>query len=150
MALYDEWGGPNTYPHFAMGWAWAGNAPFPWVKQIAGHLGGSRCGMAVSWPKGIQARGEIRSQFYHLIDVAPTILEAASIPQPKKVNGFEQKPMDGVSMLASFADAKAPENHLTPILQRLRQPRHLPRRLARRHRSQRAVDLQREAAGTRR
>jgi len=113
MALYDEWGGPNTFPHFAMGWAWAGNSPYPWVKQIAGHLGGSRTGMAVSWPKGIQAKGEIRSQFHHVIDVAPTILEVVQIPQPKKVNGFEQKPMDGVSMLASFRDAKAPENHLT-------------------------------------
>ncbi len=96
-----------------MGWAWAGNTPYPWVKQVAGHLGGSRVGMAVSWPKGIQAKGEIRSQFHHLIDVAPTILEAANIPQPKKVNGFEQKPMDGVSMMASFANAKASENHLT-------------------------------------
>jgi arylsulfatase len=113
LALYDEWGGPNTFPHFAMGWAWAGNAPYPWVKQIAGHLGGSRTGMAVSWPNGIKDRGAIRSQFYHVIDVAPTILEAANIPQPKKVNGFEQKPMDGVSMMASFRDAKAPENHLT-------------------------------------
>jgi arylsulfatase len=96
-----------------MGWAWAGNAPYPWVKQVAGHLGGSRTGMAVSWPNGIKDRGAIRSQFYHVIDVAPTILEAANIPQPKKVNGFEQKPMDGVSMMASFRDAKAPENHLT-------------------------------------
>ena len=113
MALYDEWGGPNTFPHFAMGWAWAGNAPYPWVKQIAGHLGGSRVGMAVSWPKGIEAKGELRSQFYHLIDVAPTILEAAKIPQPKVVNGFAQKPMDGVSMLASFKNAGAPENHPT-------------------------------------
>lgn len=113
LALYDDWGGPNTFPHFAMGWAWAGNAPYPWVKQIAGHLGGSRTGMAVSWPKGIRAKGEIRTQFYHVIDVAPTILEAAGIPQPKKVNGFEQKSMDGVSMLASFSDAKASENHLT-------------------------------------
>ena len=87
---------PNTFPHFAMGWTWAGNAPYPWVKQIAGHLGGSRTGMAVSWPKGIKAKGEIRSQYYHVIDVAPTILEAADIPQPKKVNGFEQKPMEAV------------------------------------------------------
>lgn len=113
MEHYDDWGGPNTFPHFAMGWAWAGNAPYPWVKQIAGHLGGSRVGMAVSWPKAIQAKGEIRSQFYHLIDVAPTILQAANIPQPKKVNGFDQKPMDGVSMMASFGNAKAPENRLT-------------------------------------
>jgi len=113
LALYDEWGGPNTFPHFAMGWAWAGNAPYPWVKQIAGHLGGSRTGMAVSWPKGIQAKGEIRSQFQHVIDVAPTILEAASIPQPRQVNGFKQKPMDGASMMASWRDAKAPENRQT-------------------------------------
>ncbi len=110
---HDDWGGPDTFPHFAMGWAWAGNAPYPWVKQIAGHLGGSRTGMAVSWPQGIKARNELRSQFYHVIDVAPTILEAAHIPQPKKVNGFDQKPMDGVSMLASFKDATAPENHVT-------------------------------------
>lgn len=113
LTHYEDWGGPDTFPHFAMGWAWAGNTPYPWVKQIAGHLGGSRTGMAVSWPNGIKDRGAIRSQFYHVIDVAPTILEAAHIPQPKKVNGFEQKPMDGVSMLASFRDAKAPENHLT-------------------------------------
>lgn len=113
MAVYDEWGGPNTFPHFAMGWALAGNAPYPWVKQIAGHLGGSRVGMAVRYPKAIQSKGEIRSQFYHLIDVAPTILEAADIPQPKMVYGIKQKPMDGVSMLASFKDAKAPENHRT-------------------------------------
>jgi arylsulfatase len=113
LSLYDEWGGPNTFPHFAMGWAWAGNTPYPWVKQIAGHLGGSRTGMAVRWPKAITANGEIRDQFYHVIDVAPTILEAARIPQPKVVNGFKQKPMDGVSMLASFRDARAPENHLT-------------------------------------
>lgn len=112
LALYDEWGGPNTFPHFAMGWAWAGNTPYPWVKQIAGHLGGSRTGMAVSWPKGIKAKGERRTQFYHVIDVAPTILEAAGIPQPKRVNGFEQKFMDGVSMMASFASPNAPENHL--------------------------------------
>jgi arylsulfatase len=112
IALYDEWGGPNTLAHFAMGWAWAGNTPYPWVKQIAGHLGGSRTGMAISWPNGIKARGEMRSQFYHVIDVAPTILESANIPQPKRVNGFEQKPMDGVSMVASFGNARAPENRL--------------------------------------
>ena len=113
MKLYDEWGGPNTFPHFAMGWALAGNAPYPWVKQIAGHLGGSRVGMALSYPKAIKSKGEIRNQFYHLIDVAPTILDLAGIPQPKQVNGFAQKPMDGVSMAASFDNAKATENHLT-------------------------------------
>lgn len=113
MKLYDEWGGPNTFPHFAMGWALAGNTPYPWVKQIAGHLGGSRVGMAVRYPKAIQSKGETRYQFYHVIDVAPTILEVANIPQPKIVNGNPQKPMDGVSMVASFNNPKAPENHLT-------------------------------------
>jgi arylsulfatase A-like enzyme len=113
MKFYDEWGGPNTFPHFAMGWALAGNAPYPWVKQIAGHLGGSRVGMALTYPKKITAKDEMRSQFYHLIDVAPTILELAGIPQPKKVNGFNQKRMDGVSMVPSFNNTKAPENHLT-------------------------------------
>ena len=112
LAHYEDWGGPNTFPHFAMGWAWAGNTPYPWVKQIAGHLGGSRTGMAVSWPARIKAAGELRSQFYHVIDIAPTILEAAGIPQPVQVNGFRQKRMDGVSMLASFNDRNAPENHL--------------------------------------
>lgn len=113
MKHYDDWGGPNTLNHFAMGWAWAGNSPYPWLKQIAGHLGGSRVGMAVSWPRAIQSKGELRSQFYHLIDVAPTVLQAAQIPQPTQVNGFKQKPMDGVSMLASFNNATAPENHIT-------------------------------------
>jgi arylsulfatase len=96
-----------------MGWALAGNAPYPWVKQIAGHLGGSRVGMAISYPKAISARGELRSQFYHLIDVAPTVLELAGIPQPKQVIGFIQKPMDGVSMVSSFTNVNAPENHLS-------------------------------------
>lgn len=113
MSLYDEWGGPNTFPHFAMGWALACNAPYPWVKQIAGHLGGSRVGLAVRYPKYISDKGKIRNQFYHLIDVAPTILDIASIPQPKIVNGIAQRPMDGVSMRPSFVDSKAPENHTT-------------------------------------
>ena len=113
MPLMEEWGGPDTYPHFAMGWAWAGNTPFPWVKQIAGHLGGSRTGMVVRWPEAITDAGAIRSQFQFVTDVAPTILDAVGIPQPDRVNGFEQRPMDGVSMLPSFADANAPETHLT-------------------------------------
>lgn len=112
QSLYDEWGGPLTNNHYAMGWAWAGNTPYPWVKQIAGHLGGTRVGMAIRYPKMIEGKGEIRNQFYHVIDVAPTILDIANIPQPKMVNGFKQKPMDGVSMAATFTAANAPENHL--------------------------------------
>ncbi|HSI33742.1 MAG TPA: arylsulfatase, partial [Tepidisphaeraceae bacterium] len=103
----DDWGGPTTFPHFAIGWAWANNAPFQWTKQVASHFGGTRNGMVMHWPKGIKARGEVRSQFHHVIDVAPTALEAAQLPQPKTVNGVVQRPMDGVSMLYSADDARA-------------------------------------------
>src|SRR5512134_1465695 len=103
----DDWGGPNTFPHFAIGWAWAGNTPFQWTKQVASHFGGTRNGMVLHWPKGIKAKGELRSQFHHVVDVAPTVLEAAKLPQPKVVNGIRQRPMDGVSMLYSADNAKA-------------------------------------------
>ncbi len=113
LAHVDDWGGPETYPHFAIGWAWAGNTPFQWTKQVASHFGGTRNGMVMRWPNGFAARGELRSQFHHVIDVAPTVLEAAGIPQPKIVNGVEQWPMDGVSMLYSARDAKAPDRRTT-------------------------------------
>ena len=113
MSHIDEWGGPSTFPHFAIGWAWAGNTPFQWTKQVASHFGGTRNGMVMHWPKGMKAKGEIRSQFHHVIDVAPTVLEAAGLPEPKSVNGVTQRPMDGVSMLYSAADAKAPERRKT-------------------------------------
>ena len=113
LTLIDKWGGPETSPHYAMGWAWAGNTPYQWVKQVASHLGGTRTGMAVRWPKGFSAKGEIRSQFSHVNDVAPTILAAARIPQPRKVNGIEQIPMDGVALESAFKDANAPELHNT-------------------------------------
>ena len=109
----DDWGGPTTFPHFAIGWAWATNAPFQWTKQIASHFGGTRNGMVLQWPARIKAKGEIRSQFHHVIDVAPTALEAAGIPEPKTVNGIEQYPMDGVSMLYSTDDAKAADRRKT-------------------------------------
>ena len=109
----DAWGGPQTYPHFAIGWAWAGNTPFQWTKQVASHFGGTRNGMVMRWPKGIAAQGEIRSQFHHVVDVAPTVLEAAEIPQPKRVNGIAQRPMDGISMLYSTRDAQAPDRRRT-------------------------------------
>ena len=109
----DEWGGPNTFPHFAIGWAWASNTPFQWTKQVASHFGGTRNGMVMRWPNGFKSKGEIRSQFHHVIDVAPTALEAAGIPQPKTVNGVAQRPMDGVSMLYSADDAKVAERRKT-------------------------------------
>src|SRR6185369_14824360 len=113
MGHIDDWGGPTTFPHFAIGWAWAGDTPFQWTKQVASHFGGTRNGMVLHWPKGIKAKGEIRSQFHHVIDVAPTVLEAARIPEPKTVNGVEQRPMDGVSMLYSADDAKAKDRRTT-------------------------------------
>jgi arylsulfatase len=110
---YDELGSPNAYGHFAAGWAVAGDAPFTWTKQIASSYGGTRNGMVVHWPKGVKAKGEVRPQWHHVIDIVPTILEAAGLPEPKTVNGVPQIPIEGVSMLGSFNDAKAKDNHLT-------------------------------------
>jgi arylsulfatase len=109
----DKWGGPDSYPHYAVGWAHAMDTPYQWTKQVASHWGGTRNGTIIHWPKGIQAKNETRSQFHHVIDVAPTILEAAGIPQPDSVEGRQQKPIEGVSMLYSFNDAKAAERHET-------------------------------------
>lgn len=103
----DEIGGPKGEPHYPVGWAWSGNAPFQWVKQVASHLGGTRNPMVISWPKKIKDVGGIRTQFLHLIDVVPTILEASQIPTPKTVDGVVQKPLDGVSFLSTFSDANA-------------------------------------------
>jgi arylsulfatase len=113
MGHIDEWGGPTTFPHFAIGWAWAGNTPFQWTKQVASHFGGTRNGMVLHWPKGIKGNGSIRSQFHHVIDIAPTVLEAAKLPEPKVVNGIEQRPMDGVSMLYTLADPRAKDRRTT-------------------------------------
>ncbi len=110
---YNELGGPNSYPHFAAGWAVAGDTPFTWTKQVAGTYGGTRNGLVVHWPNRIKAKGEIRSQWHHVIDIAPTILEAANLPEPKSVNGTLQTPIEGVSMLYTFADPKAKDRHTT-------------------------------------
>ena len=107
----DRWGGPRMDPHYAAAWAWAGNAPFKWGKQVASHLGGIRNPMVIAWPKRIKDKGGIRSQFTHVIDLAPTILEVAGLPEPKEVNGVAQTPMQGVSLAFTFDDAKAPARH---------------------------------------
>lgn len=110
---YDELGGPKTYGHYAAGWAVAGDTPFTWTKQVASSYGGTRNGMVIHWPKGIKGKGEVRAQWHHVIDIAPTILEAAGLPEPKVVNGIAQTPIEGVSMLYSFNDARAKDRHLT-------------------------------------
>src|SRR5438874_2160495 len=107
----DKWGGPRMAPHYAVAWAWAGNAPFQWGKQVASHLGGTRNPMVVAWPKRIKDKGGLRSQFTHCTDIASTILEAAGLPEPKVVNGVAQMSMQGVSFLSTFDDANAPARH---------------------------------------
>jgi len=107
----EAWGGPTTEPHYAASWAWAGNTPFQWGKQIASHLGGTRDPMVVSWPARIADKGGMRTQFTHANDVVPTILDAAGIPSPSEVDGFTQMPMHGTSFVHTFTDAKAKSHH---------------------------------------
>ncbi|WP_022892581.1 arylsulfatase [Agromyces subbeticus] len=107
----DEFGSPSSYNHYAVGWAWSMDTPFQWTKQVASHWGGTRNGTIVHWTNGISEKGGLRTQFTHCIDVAPTILEAAGLPEPTMVNGVQQSPMEGTSMLYSFNDADAPERH---------------------------------------
>jgi arylsulfatase len=113
MQRIDKFGGPEAYNHYAVGWAHAMDTPYQWTKQVASHWGGTRNGTIVHWPNGIKAKGEVRSQFCHIIDVAATVLEAAGLPEPAVVNGVQQGPLEGTSMLYSFDDAKAPERHET-------------------------------------
>ncbi|RXZ49817.1 arylsulfatase [Agromyces binzhouensis] len=107
----DEFGSPSSYNHYAVGWAWAMDTPFQWTKQVASHWGGTRNGTIVHWPNGIAEQGGLRSQFTHCIDVAPTILEAAGIPEPTVVNGVQQSPIEGTSMVYTFDRSDAPERH---------------------------------------
>ncbi len=113
LKVLDKWGSPETYPHMAAGWAVALDAPFMWTKQVASSFGGTRNGMVVHWPKGIRSKGEVRAQFHHVVDVAPTVLEAARLPEPKVVNGTAQAPMEGASMAYTFDDARAKDRHRT-------------------------------------
>jgi hypothetical protein len=109
----DEFGGEGSYGHYAVGWAWAMDTPYQWTKQVASHWGGTRNGTIVHWPNGIDDKGGVRNQFTHVIDLAPTVLEAAGIPAPTMVNGVMQSPYEGTSLLYSFNDAEAPERHET-------------------------------------
>ena len=113
LKMIDQLGGPNTYAHYAAGWAIAGNTPFQYGKQVASTFGGNQNPMVIRWPARIKDRGGIRTQFHHVIDIAPTILEAAGLPQPTTVNGITQRPMEGVSLLYTFDQAQAPSQHKT-------------------------------------
>jgi arylsulfatase len=112
-ARLEEFGGPDSYNHYAVGWAHAMDTPYQWTKQVASHWGGTRNGTIVHWPNGVSARGEVRSQFHHVIDLAPTVLEAAGLPEPVSVHGVQQMPLQGVSMAYSFDDAGAADRHET-------------------------------------
>src|SRR6058998_3821360 len=112
---YEDWGSDKTYPHMAVGWTWAFDTPFKWTKQVASHFGGTRQGLAISWPGHISDVGGIRTQFHHVIDIVPTLLKATGIKAPDEVNGIKQKPIEGVSMAYTFdqANAKAPSKRDT-------------------------------------
>jgi arylsulfatase A-like enzyme len=111
LSKIDDFGTPNAYNHYAVGWAHAMCTPYQWTKQIASHWGGTRNGTIVHWPRGVKGKGEIRTQFHHVIDVAKTILDVAGLPEPTMVNGITQAPFEGVSMAPSFTDPNAPETH---------------------------------------
>jgi arylsulfatase len=118
---YPFWGSDKTFPHFAAGWAWAMDTPFKWVKQVPSHFGGTAQGVAMSWPGHIKDVGGIRSQFHHVIDIVPTILEATGIPAPDTINGIKQAPIEGVSMAYTWdkANANAPTRHTTQYFEML-------------------------------
>jgi arylsulfatase A-like enzyme len=115
LKFYDVWGSAATYPHMAVAWSWAFDTPFKWTKQVASHFGGTRQGLAISWPARIKDAGAIRHQFHHIIDIVPTILDVTGIRAPETVNGIKQKPIEGVSMAYTFdkANANAPSTHKT-------------------------------------
>ena len=113
LQYLDEWGGPSSYPHFQAGWAVATNTPFQWTKQVASHYGGTRNPLVVHWPEGIKAKGEIRSQWHHVTDIAPTLMAAAGLPFPTSVSGTIQKPFEGVSLIYSFDAPNAADRHTT-------------------------------------
>jgi arylsulfatase len=118
---YPFWGSARTFPHYAAAWAWAMDTPFKWTKQVASHFGGTAQGVAMSWPGHVQDAGGVRTQFHHVIDIVPTILEAAGIPAPDTVNGVKQRPMDGVSMAYTWtrANANAPSHRITQYFEML-------------------------------
>ena len=132
---YEDWGSNKTYAHMSVAWSWAFDTPFKWTKQVASHFGGTRQGLAISWPGHIKDVGAIRTQFHHMIDIVPTILEASGITAPEMVNGIKQKPIEGVSMAYTFdqANAKCTVEARHAVFRDGWQPRDLSRRLDCRH-----------------
>jgi arylsulfatase A-like enzyme len=125
MKAYDVWGLAPTYPHMSVAWSWAFDTPFKWTKQVASHFGGTRQGMAIAWPNRIKDAGGIRTQFHHMIDIVPTILEATGIPAPVMVNGIAQKPIEGVSMAYTFDKASGTVRAHDTVFRDVRQPSNL-------------------------
>jgi arylsulfatase len=113
LSMIDKLGGPETYNHYPVGWAHAMDSPLQWTKQVASHFGGTRNGAIISWPSRIKAKGEVRSQFHHVVDIVPTIYEAVGIEAPTSIDGVEQKPIEGVSLAYTFDDPNAKERHTT-------------------------------------
>ena len=150
VSKIDDFGTPDAYNHYAVGWAHAMDTPYQWTKQVASHWGGTRNGTIVHWPAGIKAKGEIRSQFHHVIDVAATVLDAAGLPAPLSVNGVQQRPLEGVSMTYTFDDAKRRGPPHDAVLRDVLQPRHLPRGLDRGDAAQHPVGGGRDAGLRRR
>jgi arylsulfatase len=121
IGFMDTWGLPGTSPHYAVGWAWAGDTPFQWTKQVASHFGGTRNSMIVSWPARIKDKGKVRSQFHHCIDIMPTLMEVVGIKEPKEVNGYIQRPIEGTSFAYTFdaKNADAPTTHTVQYFEML-------------------------------
>ena len=112
LSKIDDFGTPKAYNHYAVGWAHAMNTPYQWTKQVASHWGGTRNGTIVHWPNGFADKAKTRNQFHHVIDVAPTILDAAGLPAPISVNGIQQAPLEGVSMLPTLRDGESPDTQV--------------------------------------
>ena len=145
VSKIDDFGTPEAYNHYAVGWAHAMDTPYQWTKQVASHWGGTRNGTIVHWPAGSRRRARSASQFHHVIDVAPTVLEAAGLPAPLSVNGVQQQPLEGVSMAYSFDDARRRRPPHDAVLRDVLQPRHLPRGLDRGHAAQHPLGGDRDA-----